>query len=161
MSAFLLLLAVTGGFTAVAAGAWWLCCEGIRQGDDPDDLVTAVTLAARPGGELTVSVCVTNPAAIPVVASASSRWVGVLAPLSGSGRSTRRRYSKCLSDRLVAIDGHDTATVSWTVTSPTKRRRLLVDVYAWQQSDRLRRHRSVLLPRARLYAPASPGDRVR
>jgi hypothetical protein len=43
MSALLLLLAVGGSFTAVAAASWWLCLEGIHQGDDPADVVTGVT----------------------------------------------------------------------------------------------------------------------
>jgi hypothetical protein len=160
MSAVVLLLAVGAGFGLVAAAAWWLCGEGIRQGDEPDDAVTSVTLFAQPDGVFTVNVLVTNPGMIPVVASATTRWAGRLSPVSASGRSTRRTYSEPLSDRLVAVDGRNAAALSWSVAAPPKPRRLVVDVHVWQKSDRLRRHRSVLSTEARPKMPASAGELV-
>ncbi len=160
MSALLLLLAVGGSFTAIAAASWWLCLEGIRQGDDPADVVTGVTVAARPDGALTVNVLVTNPAPTPVVASASTRSVSLLAPIAGSGRSTRRSYSDALGGRLIAVGGRDTAAVSWAVTAPGKRQRLVVDVHVWQQCDRLRRHRCVLPARGGPQSPAPAAELV-
>ena len=161
MSALLLLLAVGAGFTAIAAASWWLCGEGIRQGDDPADVVTDVTVAARADGALTINVLVTNPAPTPVVASAGTRSVSLLAPIAGSGRSTRRSYSDAFGERLVAVGGRDQATLSWAITAPGKRQRLVVDVHVWQQGDRLRRHRCVLPSSARPCSPAPSTELVR
>jgi hypothetical protein len=161
MSGLAWVVAMVAVVAVVCASAWWVCREGLRQGDEPGDAVTAAALRTGPDGTLTVSVSVTNPGTSPVVASARTRWVARLWPLTGVGRTTRRRAPAGLDGRLLAIDAHDSRSVAWSLARPAGRQRLLVDVHIWQQAGRLRRQRHVLAAQARPTAAPPVGEPVR
>jgi len=131
-------------FLAAGLGVCWLVREGFRQGDLPEDIHTAVEFRSEPDGRVAVDAWLDNPGKGPVVVQVVSGWIGRLHPRTGLGPTTHRRAPRSLDGIVFPVAGHDIGTLSWHLAP--EGRCLVVDVYVWQQTSRIRRHRSVFRP---------------
>jgi hypothetical protein len=118
----------------------WLWREGFRQGDTTSDVSTSVR-AFGEGKFITVRTTIVNPQSAPVVAAVRFSEVGARLPVARQGRSTLRKQPDLDTADLRAVDATSRDVVEQVVERPAPHRALVVDVYLWQQGQRVRLHR--------------------
>jgi hypothetical protein len=141
-----LLLVFIAVFAVAATWACrWIWREGFRQGDATNDVSTSVR-AFGEGRYITVRTAIANPQPAPVITAVRFREVGDRMPISRQGRSTLRKRPDMDAAELRAVDAASREVLEQVVERPAPHRALVVDIYVWQQGERVRLHRHLCGP---------------